>query len=73
MLTPKAATKRCSPEKQLLLDLQKLKKWYFTNIDKIRENYVKNNREGAPFLIKPQANSLQRYQKKDNTSHWLLL
>ena len=46
----KAAIKRCSPEKQLLLDLQILKEWYFTNISKIRENHVKNNQEGAQHL-----------------------
>ena len=40
----------CSPEKQRLLDLQKLKQWYFTNIGKIRENHLKNNQEGAHHL-----------------------
>ena len=41
---------RCSPERQLLLDLQKLKEQYFTNIGKIRESHVKNNQEGAQHL-----------------------
>ena len=49
--TTKAATKRCSPEKQLLLDLQKLKELYFTNISKLCENHVKNNRKGAQYLV----------------------
>ena len=40
----------CFPEKQLLLDLQKLKEWHVTNIGKIRENNVKNNLEGAQHL-----------------------
>ena len=50
MQTTKAATKRFSPEKQLLLDFEKLKEWYFTNIGKIRNNHVKNNRKGAQHL-----------------------
>ena len=50
MLTTKAANKRYSPQKQLLLDLQKLKELYFTNIGKIRENHVKINRDGAQHL-----------------------
>ena len=37
ILTTKATTKKCSLEKQLLLNLQKLKERYFTNIGKIRE------------------------------------
>ena len=47
VLTTKAATERCSPEKQLLLDLQKLKEWYFRNIGKIT---WKKTREGAQHL-----------------------
>ena len=50
LLKRKQPLKRCSQEKQLVLDLQKLKERYFTNIGKIRESHVKNNQEGAQHL-----------------------
>ena len=55
-----SSTNRCYPKKQLLLDLQKLKEWYFTNILEIR----KKEPGRSLFLVKLQFNSLQLYHKK---------